>query len=282
MVPLLILLALAPGPSPQQDADASTTAVDDLERLQGRWEGMAGAFDDLPVVLVIEGDRYSCTVETAPQVAFRYRGRLRLDDSAVPKRLDWIETTGPDGQPIPDAPAVYRFDDGGELTISTAGPGGDRPSEFAATGDRYPTLRTYTRPAPIEPVEGDLAMLQGTWSGAVGNGGATAILQVRGRSARFALQNAEGRQLLATDGRVELDEAATPKAMDWVPDEDRGPRVLSIYEFDGEAIRICIGLGRGDVPRPEAFSEDFRTFLLSREAAEQAAGNPDVDGDDRP
>lgn len=281
MVPFLILLALAPGPSPRQDA-ASTTAVDDLERLQGRWEGMAGPFDDLPVILVIEGDCFTRTVETAPQLSFTTRGRLRLDDAAVPKRLDWIETTGPDGQPVPDAPAVYRFDDGGELTICSAGPGGDRPSEFVATGDRYPTLRTYARPAPVEPVEGDLAILQGTWTGAVGNGGATAILQVRGRSARFVLQNAEGRQLLATDGRVELDESATPKAMDWVPDEDRGPRVLSIYEFDGEALRICIALGRGDVPRPDAFSEDFRTILLTREAREGSAEKPQDDSDEQP
>lgn len=111
--------------------------------------------------------------------------------------------------------------------------------------------------------------MQGRWAGALGPGGALkASLVIRGRDARFVIVGPDGQEVLASSGRVALDEEASPKAMDWIPEAEGSAPLLSIYELDGPRLRISLGLGRGQAPRPEAFGEDFRTFTLSKDGGE--------------
>ena len=278
------LLALLSLPAQAVESDAP------LGPLQGVWLTETGPTGDVRIRLEIDGDLFEETVETSPRSSFTFRGTIRVegdgDGDGDGGRLDWSDVKGPGDQRCDDAPALYRLD-GETLTICSAGPGGDRPEGFEAGRGRYPSLRTYRReaPEPIEGLNGDLDLMQGTWNGAVGPGGAiAATLAVRGRDARFTLVGPDGQQILGASGRIKLDESAMPKAMDWTPEEPGADPLLSIYEFEGPRLRLGLGIGRGAAPRPEAFTDDFRTLTLTRaEGGEdvEASGEGDPDGDRR-
>ena len=269
------LLALLILPAQLDDAD------DPLGPLQGTWLTETGPTGDVRIRLEVDGERFEETVETSPRSTFTFRGTVRVDGEGDEGRLDWIDVRGPGDERRDDAPALFRLD-GETLTICSAAPGGDRPEGFEAGRGRYPSLRTYRRedPDPLEGIDGDLALLQGTWNGGVGPGGAiAATLAVQGRDARFTLVGPDGQQILGASGRIAVDESATPKAMDWTPEEPGADPLLSIYEFEGPRLRLGLGIGRGAAPRPEAFTDDFRTLTLTRDEREDEA---EESGDDEP
>jgi uncharacterized protein (TIGR03067 family) len=273
MTPRLLLVALALLPS--------LSRAEGLDRLQGAWQAQAGPTGEVVVTLSIDGDRFEQSVETSPRSSFSFKGRLRLAGSGGTGQLDWVDVVGPDGLPMPDALALYQLD-GDTLTICSAAPGEDRPEALAAGRGRFPSLRSYRRvvEAPEEDLAGDLLAMQGNWSGSLGpNGALSASLVIQGRTARFVIVGPDGQEVLASSGRVQLDEAATPRAMDWIPEAEGSSPVLSIYELDGPSIRVCLGIGRGPTPRPEAFTEDFRTFTLKKGEEEE---EPAEDGIPQP
>lgn len=265
--PIVLLLAI-PASSP----------ADDLDSLQGTWRAEAGPTGEVIVTLSVDGDRFTRVVETSPRSTFTFRGRLRVDPMTEPKQLDWLEVTGPDDAPEPDAMAIYTLD-GDDLTVCSAAPGSARPDGFEPGRGRFPDLQTFRRVVETdddEPLTGDLLALQGDWSGEVGPGGAIqASLSIKGRVIRFVLVGPEGQEILASTGRVQLDESASPKTMDWVPDGDGNQPLLSIYELDGPSLRVALGLGRGPSTRPEAFGDDFRTFTLTKADDEEKDEIPD-------
>lgn len=246
----------------------TAVSADDLASLQGTWRAVAGPTGEVIVTLTIDGDRFTQVVETSPRSTFTFRGRVRLDPSTEPKQLDWIDVTGPDETPEPDTLAVYQLD-GDSLTVCLASPGSVRPEAFEAGRGRFPSLRTYSRvveTADDEPLTGDLIALQGNWSGNLGPGGTLqASLSIQGRVTKFVIVSPDGQEVLSSTGRVQLDEAATPKAMDWIPDGEGSQTLKSIYELNGPSLRVSLGIGRGGPStRPEAFSDDFRTFTLTK------------------
>jgi uncharacterized protein (TIGR03067 family) len=230
------------------------------------------------LTLSIDGNRFEQTVETSPSSSFTFKGRLRLPGSGETGQLDWLEVVGPEGVPMTDALALYQLD-GDTLTICSAAPGEARPDSLAAGRGRFPSLHTYRRvvETPDEELAGDLLAMQGNWSGSLGpNGALSASLVIEGRNARFVIVGPEGQEVLASSGRVQLDEAASPRAMDWLPEAEGSSPVRSIYELNGPEMRVCLGIGRGPTPRPEAFTEDFRTFTLTR-VDEEAPQDVDPD-----
>ncbi len=248
---------------------SSTSQADSLKSLQGKWESSTGLTGEVKITLEITGDRYTKTVETGPLSTFTYNGRVEINDQTVPHHLNWTETTAPDGAKVADAQGIFRLNNE-TLVICSGRPGGDRPKVFETTARRYPDYLQFNRvDASIPDLEGDLRTLQGKWTGKVGAQGITATLLIQNDKAEFLLTSSSGRQLSNSNGRIELDDSTDPKAMDWVNDEN-GRRLLSIYEIEGDQLRLCLSLGRGEPKRPEAFTASFPTFTLQRDSE----GNP--------
>lgn len=101
----------------------------------------------------------------------------------------------------------------------------------------------------------DLARLQGRWTTRAGpRGKIPVVLDVEGRKVTVRFTTPQGLKIKA-EGAIRLNEQAAPKALDWVefstPDGQDLPDVLGIYEFDGDALRVCNG-GLNDA-RPAEF-----------------------------
>lgn len=104
-------------------------------------------------------------------------------------------------------------------------------------------------------VAGDLAKFQGRWATHAGAKGKVAVLlEFQGRQVTARITTPQGLEVLA-EGSLRIDEAATPKALDWVeftsPDGAELPQLRGIYEFAGESLRIR-NAALAD-PRPVAF-----------------------------
>jgi len=257
MIGLIALFALA---APAHE--------DDLDHLQGTWVTNVGPFEDVPVTLTFQGDQYTLEVQTDPTARFTFQGRVVLDTTARPHRLDWVDTIGPDGEAVPKSKAIYKFEDK-QIIICSGEPGGERPTAFADGEGRYPSLRTYTRPEPKEaepeePLEGDLLALQGAWTADLRDGAATMTLVVDGRDILFSITDPNG-QGFKTSGSIEIDESTDPKRMDWKGLAAFGrelPDIPSIYKLEGDELTLRSARPGGG--RPVSFEDDARTVLLRR------------------
>ena len=128
--------------------------------------------------------------------------------------------------------------------------------------------------ADDKPIEGDLAKLQGSWSGKTGrNGVFTTVWTIKGDQVQFDNVTESGKKTTGGTGILALDGQGKPhKTIDSTIVKRQGGIgggpgiVLGIYEFvDADTIRIC----NGSPTRPAAFGEDvdgeFRmTFTLKR------------------
>jgi uncharacterized protein (TIGR03067 family) len=106
-----------------------------------------------------------------------------------------------------------------------------------------------------EAIAGDLGRLQGCWTTTAGPGRDIAVtLGVRGRAITVDLATPQGLKI-SVEGEIKVDEAASPKAIDWVkltlPDGTGLPDTLGIYEIDGDALKLCTGGPSNG--RPSAF-----------------------------
>lgn len=101
----------------------------DLDKLQGKWACKGGPKRDIAVSLEIKGEAASLTLTTPLGLKVKARGRLVLDESTVPKRLDWVDFKGLDGQEIPDILGIYALE-GDALRLCNGGFSGGRPGEF--------------------------------------------------------------------------------------------------------------------------------------------------------
>lgn len=119
------------------------------------------------------------------------------------------------------------------LTLATAAPA----SETGSAGD------------------GDLARLQGCWAARVGpRHDIQVALRIEGRRVEVRITLPQGAPYRAR-GELKLDEAASPRALDWIgftgQDGQSLPEILAIYRFDGERWTVCNGGANGE--RPAAF-----------------------------
>lgn len=111
-------------------------------------------------------------------------------------------------------------------------------------------------PAPEAAPTGDLARLQGTWTTLAGPRHAFPVtLTIHERRVSVIVAPAVGPKIEA-EGELILDEAASPKALDWVrfrlSDGDELPEVAAIYELDGDTLRVANGGAHN--PRPIEFA----------------------------
>lgn len=127
--------------TPVRAADAPTG---DLAKLQGKWKGMAGP--DKTVSLLMEFKDANVTVRfSSPDGQdFVIKGKIKIDEKASPKTMDWIEFVGGDGANLPDSKSIYDVDSD-TLKVCSNGPDGERPDQFKDGGGAPPSLMILTR-----------------------------------------------------------------------------------------------------------------------------------------
>lgn len=131
--------------------------------------------------------------------------------------------------------------------------------------------------ADDKPLEGDLGKIQGKWSTMVGPEKTIPMtLEVKGTELTILVTPGQGQGRAYTlKGQIKLDDAATPKAMDWTKmtaNGKAGADIQSIYELDGDNLKV-LGAGPGQA-RPAAFKSDNasdtrdRSMVFKREKEE--------------
>jgi uncharacterized protein (TIGR03067 family) len=117
----------------------------DLAKIQGRWQTSAGPKHDIPVVVEFRGDRVTVDLTTPQGLKIRAEGKVKLDEKARPRALDWVEFTALDGQDMPEVLAIYEFD-GETLKVCNGGPNNARPTEFKAGEGALADVVVFRRP----------------------------------------------------------------------------------------------------------------------------------------
>jgi hypothetical protein len=134
-----------------------------------------------------------------------------------------------------------------------------------------------TAPADEKPKKGDLAKLQGTWTGKTGLDGCLQTTFIfNGDSCLFDNVTKSGEKIGGT-GKVALDELAKPHKtitqtiISRYGGVGRGPdHVFGIYEFiDANTVRICNGFDQRPTDFSGRDSQDFMVFTLKRETKEE-------------
>jgi uncharacterized protein (TIGR03067 family) len=96
-----------------------------------------------------------------------------------------------------------------------------------------------------ESAPGDLSRLQGRWCAQAGPRRDIAVtLRVEGKQVRVEIAMRNGLSFQVR-GELKVNEAVTPRALDWVHFQDAEsqdlPDILAIYEIVGDRFRVCNG-----------------------------------------
>ena len=239
----------------------------DLAKFQGTWTTKLGPEHNLDAAITIKGTDVALKLTTPDGQDFEIAGVIKVDEDAKPhKTIDWIKFKTPNGDDAPDNLGLYEFVDKDTVKVCNGGHNNPRPKELKAGDGGDPTLLTLKRkadkpeavkPGDTKPVEikGDLAKLQGSWTGDVGpekNVPVTLVFKESTVSLIITF-NGEDRTF---KGEVKLDEAAKPqKTIDWINfkgvNGDDTPPNLGIYKIDADKFTVCSG-GPGN-PRPTEY-----------------------------
>jgi len=120
----------------------------DLSRLQGRWEASVGKRRDFSVALEVKGNEVSATITPRRGPKLKASGELQIDEGAIPRSLDWVKFSTPDGIEVPKLLSIYRLE-GDRLLVRSGGFNDARPKAFEAGGEGVWTeVLVFTRPAP--------------------------------------------------------------------------------------------------------------------------------------
>ncbi|HEX8201612.1 MAG TPA: TIGR03067 domain-containing protein [Isosphaeraceae bacterium] len=106
--------------------------------------------------------------------------------------------------------------------------------------------------------EGDLDRLQGTWVSGDGPTGKPITLEFKGRTVTVSFIPTQGDEVQTAHAEISLDEAALPKAMDWIKvvrDGRDALEVHAIYALQGDTLKLRTGRKPGG-PRPAEFLAD--------------------------
>lgn len=122
-------------------ADAPTG---DLAKLQGKWKGMAGPDKTVSLLMEIKDTRVTVRFSSPDGQDFLIKGKIKIDEKADPKTMDWVEFVGADGDAVPDSKSIYKVD-GDTFEVCSNGPDGERPKEFKDGAGAPPMLMSLTR-----------------------------------------------------------------------------------------------------------------------------------------
>lgn len=128
-------------------ADKTAPGDEDLGRLQGRWTAMAGARQEIRVVLEVKGQGVTVAITTPQGLDFQAEGELKLDQKTTPRSLNWCNFVGPGQQPLPEIAAVYKVE-GDTFTVCNGGFHGSRPREFKPGDSPLADLVVFRRLGP--------------------------------------------------------------------------------------------------------------------------------------
>ncbi len=217
-----------------------------------------------------------------------------LDEKAKPKTIDLIDgktvNQAPDSLLAkitpPDLYGIYELN-GDTLKVAAKLLDKKRPTTFAKA--REISLTIYTRgeiPKDVNIVDplktaktakgmkgpklaGDLAALQGTWTTGNGvfHGPGKETMTIQGDNLVTLAKGARGMEL-RFQGRIQLDESASPKTIDFLDVKvgtRKQPNALGIYQLDGDTLTLHKS-GRGR-PRSNVFetgSEQGRVATWTR------------------
>ena len=116
----------------------------DLGRLQGCWTAKAGPKHDIAVTLTIKGGEVEVAIVTPQGIKLAVQGGLKLDETVMPRSLDWVGMSLLDGQELPDHLAIYSVQ-GDTFTLRNSGPNVGRPREFKPGDGPLNELLVFTR-----------------------------------------------------------------------------------------------------------------------------------------
>lgn len=221
----------------------------DLTRVQGTWSARVGPNKDIPITLAIKEDVAEIVVARPDGEEIKLKGKVKLNDQATPRTIDWVEFNGPQGDAVPPNLGIYRLE-GESWTTCSGGPGRDRPSKFEAGEGGPPSLTTWARVkekdrAEEKPIAGDLAKFQGNWTGKAGANEEIGInLTIQGNAVTARWDRGDGTEIVLK-GQMRVNDLANPKTVDFFDfkrsDGEETRDNLGIYAFDGDTVKICTG-----------------------------------------
>jgi uncharacterized protein (TIGR03067 family) len=240
----------------------------DLAKLQGTWSAKVGRNKDIPVTLLIKEDAVEFVITRTDGDAIKLKGKVKLNDQASPKTIDWVEFTRPQGDPIPPNLGIYKLE-GDNWTTCSGGPGNDRPSKFDSGEGGPPSLATWTRvkeKLAEKPITGDLGKFQGSWTGKAGaNQDISINLTIQGNAVTARWERGDGTELVLK-GEMRVNELANPKTVDFFnfkrSDGEETKDNLGIYAFDGDQVKICTGGPGNERPTELKAGEDGQPNLF--------------------
>jgi uncharacterized protein (TIGR03067 family) len=114
--------------------------------------------------------------------------------------------------------------------------------------------------------KGDLAKIQGTWTAPAGPNDEVIIsMTVKDSIYTVTYDRGDGTNV-ELKGEIKLDEKTTPKTLDFVKtqrnDGDDSRDNLGIYTFDGETLKVCVGMPGNERPKEFTKGEDGAPMLL--------------------
>jgi uncharacterized protein (TIGR03067 family) len=152
---LTLLVALTAG-TMVLAADPAKKKDGDLAKLAGTWKTLTGPDKDVPLTLKIEGQMAVFRLESPDgKDSFLFSCELRLDEAAIPKRVDLFNPKLQDGTDMKlpfdeggekKSLGIYALD-GDELRVCMGGRGEERPKEFKSRdpNDGPPALFVFKR-----------------------------------------------------------------------------------------------------------------------------------------
>jgi uncharacterized protein (TIGR03067 family) len=243
----------------------------DLELLQGDWSVTSLEIDGEPVPsavaaaahISIRGDRF-----TTGGMGAVYEGRLELNASTTPRRLDMKFESGPEAGNTNFG--IYELN-GDTWIICLATRGSTRPSSFATTGGSGLALEVLRRGRPVgsePPARSPVTARSADGAGAVTEFGGewplvSAVMDgqpMEQSLVQWVKRVTEGNRTTVMAGpRVMLqvefstDPGAAPPAIDYriLAGSNKGKTQLGIYRFEDGLLWFCVA-APGDA-RPRAF-----------------------------
>jgi uncharacterized protein (TIGR03067 family) len=249
---------------------AQEPAGGDLAKLQGKWTAfLKTTRGTTRIVLEFKDNLVYTTMGRGPSDKPDTVMEVVLDESTTPRQMLFHNGKNVGAEPgsmkdkvrPPDSKLIYelkddtlttcadvasnklptKFASGGSLILSTYKRGEIEGEEMTSKTKTKSKTKTTAKPSkPAAVVEGDLALLQGSWKS-----------QAHGLNAEHETMTIQGDAVLAVakvgkaeirfQSRIRIDETASPKAIDFL-DSTVGSKTLppsmGIYAFDGDTLKI--------------------------------------------